>query len=165
MPPHFSRVRHCQAEVQRRKLQVWWCASCQDDGDVRRGKAILRVRCQRQPWGLNVKAHRNQPNQNQSSSYDLMIEKSINKKTHPRLLGPPSAVLPGMSTDDGSHGQRRAYQLGGPKERKHDETQGGSGEGVLWTWNVLFRRWCMIMIYVGTVYMYIYNAIVYKICF
>ena len=62
------------------------------------------------------------------------IKAHVNFTEKPRLLGPPSAVfriffppsfvLPGMSTDHGSRGQRRAYELGGPKERnmtKHTE--------------------------------------------
>ena len=154
--------------------------------------------------GFNQRKHiRNQPNQNQPSSYDLagwcfqtffiftpkpwgndsqldesyfsgglvqpptslVIERNQSTKKSTQGLWDPHLLLhPGMSTDDGSHGQRRAYRLGGPKERKNDETHGGSGEGVLWTWKELFRRlWCMIIRYsVYAVYVYI---MVNKICF
>ena len=51
-------VRHCQAEVQRRKLQVWWCAEKGWKWDV--GKFFFGSDVT--GYGDSTKAHRNQPN-------------------------------------------------------------------------------------------------------
>ena len=100
---------------------------------------------------------RNQPNKHQGNvQTDVNFTKNQGfLRTHGgvfHIFFPCKLVLPGMSTDDGSHGQRRAYQLGGRKKgiRLHQEAAGRvcCEHGIYFVEDDVW--------YVGTVYVYIH---------